>query len=93
MKKIVMFYGQECPHCHIMMHAVEDLNKDEEIEIEKCEVWHNEENAERMRSYKEIIGQACGGDLGVPAFLDEDEKRAICGEMPHEKLKQWINEK
>ncbi len=92
MKKIIMFYGQECPHCHAMTGPVDELNKENDIEIEKREVWHNEENAEKMRAHQDIIANACGGDLGVPAFFDEDKKRAICGEMPTEKLKQWINE-
>lgn len=86
-----MFHGQECPHCRVMQPIVDRLIS-EEYNIEKLEVWHNENNANKMRSFAEIITAACGGDLAVPTFLDEENKKAICGEMSYEDLKKWINQ-
>jgi len=91
MKKIIMFHGQECPHCRVM-HPIVDQLIAEGYDIVKLEVWHNEDNASKMRSYAKIIAAASGGDLSVPTFLDEEEGRAICGEMSYQELKQWINE-
>jgi thiol-disulfide isomerase/thioredoxin len=91
MKKIIMFHGQECPHCRVM-HPIVDQLISEGFNIEKLEVWHNENNANKMRGFSEIITEASGGDLAVPTFLDEENKRAICGEMSYEDLKKWINQ-
>jgi len=85
-----MFYGQECPHCRVM-HPIVDRIIEEGCDIEKREVWHDENNANKMREFSEIITNACGGDLAVPTFLDEELKRATCGEMSYEDLKKWIS--
>lgn len=92
MKKIIMFHGKECHHCHTMGHIADKLIE-EGINIEKLEVWHNENNAETMRKFSAIITEACGGDLGVPAFVDEEGNRALCGECTDAQLKEWINKK
>ena len=85
-----MFHGRECPHCHIMQHIVDKLIE-EGANIEKLEVWHDENNAKEMRKFSEVIMPVCGGDLGVPAFLDKEGNRAICGELSYIELKEWIN--
>jgi len=90
MRKIIMFHGRECPHCQRMHPIVDKLIK-EGFKIEKLEVWHDENNAHKMREHAEIITQACGGDLGVPCFLDIEGKRAVCGELSYPDLKKWIN--
>jgi len=85
-----MFHGRECPHCHVMMPIVDELTENEGIEVEKLEVWHNEKNADKMRSLRSIIAPACGDGLGTPAFVDIKNKRAICGECSYEELKEWM---
>ncbi len=87
-----MFHGRECPHCHAM-HPIVNKLIGEGASIEKLEIWHDEGNADEMRKFSEIITKACGGDLGVPTFLDKEGNRAICGELSYIALKQWINEK
>ena len=93
MKKIIMFHGRDCPHCHAMMPIVDRISKEGEFQFEKLEVWHDEKNAQKMRSFSKIIGNSCGGDLGVPAFVDEENKRAFCGENSYEELKKWLKKK
>lgn len=93
MKKIIMFYGQECPHCHVMMPLVTKLEEEEDVSVTQLEVWHDEKNADKMRKHKKIISTACGGVFGVPAFLDEVGNRALCGEVDYEVLKKWALEK
>lgn len=87
-----MFHGEECPHCQAMHPIVDKLIK-EGINIEKFEVWHNENNADDMRKFSEVIIKACGGDLGVPVFLDKENDKVICGEISYIELKKWINKR
>jgi thiol-disulfide isomerase/thioredoxin len=87
--QFVMFHGRECPHCRKMMPLVEKLEKDTGLAFDKKEVWHSEENANLMRSLKEIIYAKCGGDLKVPTFYNSETKDVVCGEMAYEALKAW----
>lgn len=89
MRKITLFYGKECPHCHIMLPLAEQLSKEEKVKIIKLEVWHNKKNADKMRKFQKIITAACSGALGVPVFLDELKNTAFCGESSYAKLKKW----
>lgn len=84
-----MFYGRECPHCRRMMPYVERLENEAGVVVEKLEVWHNEKNAELMRSFREIINRSCGVVLGTPSFVNTGTSEALCGEVKYEKLKEW----
>ena len=88
---VIMFHGASCPHCHHMMPIVDRLIK-EGFKIEKKEVWNNEDNAEEMRSLRDIITPSCGDGLGVPAFVDKERRKATCGECSYEELKEWLEE-
>jgi len=75
------------------MPMVEKYQQESNVKIEHLEVWHNEENAKLMRSHGDKISEACGGELGVPAFYNEKTGKALCGaRIPLEKLKQWAEE-
>jgi len=91
MKNLIMFWARECPHCKHMMPLVNQLGKEENIVFEKLEIWHNEENADLMRSYRDIIAPKCGGQLRTPTFLNTDTKDALCGEVEYETLKEWAS--
>lgn len=84
-----MFHGKECPHCQVMMPLVDKLEKEEGIALNKKEVWHNEKNADLMRSYRDIIAPKCGGQLRTPTFMNTDNNDIICGEVTYKKLKDW----
>lgn len=86
---LMMFYGRECPHCHAMMPLVERLEREEGLSFEKLEVWHDEENAKRIRALADVIKPACGGELGVPAFYDQRRGAALCGKQPYNVLREW----
>lgn len=86
---LLMFYGRECPHCKKMLPLVEKLEQDTPVRFDKREVWHDEKNADLMRSYLEIIAPKCGHQLRVPTFLNTETKDAMCGEVDLEKLKDW----
>ena len=89
MSKLVMFYGKECPHCKKMMPLVDRLKNETNVAIDRLEIWHNEKNADLMRSYRDVIKAKCGGQLRTPTFLDTETKDAFCGEVEYETLKSW----
>jgi thiol-disulfide isomerase/thioredoxin len=93
MNKLIMFYARECPHCKAMMPLVEKLETKEKIFFEKLEVWHNEKNADLMRSYRPVIAPKCGGQLRTPTFFNPETSDVLCGEVPYEKLKEWAMKK
>lgn len=84
-----MFHGKECPHCKNMMPFVDKLEKEEGIKLERLEVWHDEKNADLMRSYRDIIAPKCGGQLRTPTFFNTETNDVLCGEVEYEKLKEW----
>ena len=88
-KQIIMFWGKECPHCHAMMPLVERLEKEEGVKFEKLEVWHDEENAKKMRDLASLIRPACGGELGTPSFYNPKNGSVLCQEQTYEALKEW----
>ena len=85
----IMFWARECPHCKKMMPLVDKLEKETGIKLEKLEIWHNEKNADLMRSYRSVIAPKCGGQLRTPTFFNTETEDVICGEVEYEKLKEW----
>ncbi len=84
-----MFWARDCPHCRHMMPLIDRLVEEEGVEIEKLEIWHNEGNADLMRSFKDVIAPKCGGQLRTPTFFDTETNDVICGEVEYEALKEW----
>jgi len=89
MKKLIMFYARECPHCKHMMPYVDKLEKETSVVLERLEVWHNEKNADLMRSYRSVIAPKCDGQLRTPTFLNTETNDILCGEVEYERLKEW----
>jgi len=85
-----MFWARDCPHCRHMMPLIDRLVEEEGVEIEKLEIWHNEENADLMRSFKDVIAPKCGGQLRTPTFFDSETNDVICGEVEYDALKEWV---
>jgi thiol-disulfide isomerase/thioredoxin len=80
---LLEFFGTECPHCVRMAALVERLEKEENVTVEKYEVWHNEENARRLET---VDKGNCGG---VPYFHNTTTGKFLCGETDYETLKAW----
>jgi len=79
---LIEFYGDGCSHCQEMKPKVEKLEEKEGVEVEKLEVWDNEENKEK---YFEMDGDSkCGG---VPYFYntETEESSAEAQTMKHSK--------
>ncbi len=92
MARMLMFHARECPHCRRMMPLVDRLEKEEGIVFEKLEVWHDEKNADLMRSYRDILAPKCGGQLRTPTFFKPDTNDVLCGEVEYDRLKDWAAE-
>lgn len=80
---LLEFYGETCSHCITMKPVVERFEKEEGITVEKYEVWNNEENATKFRSYDKGL---CGG---VPFFFNTESGAHICGEASYDDFKKW----
>jgi thiol-disulfide isomerase/thioredoxin len=89
MSKLIMFHARECPHCRAMMPLVDKLENEEKVKFEKLEVWHDEKNADLMRSYRPVIAPKCGGQLRTPTFFNPETSDVLCGEIPYDRLKDW----
>ena len=83
MSHLLEFYGTECPHCITMRELVLRLEKEENIKVDSFEVWHNEENANKLEALDKDM---CGG---VPFFYNTQTKKFVCGDAPYEILKAW----
>ena len=86
-KKLLMFYGTECVHCHAMLPDVEKLEKELKVNVEKKEVWHNIKNLNDMRKVDKGVCTA------VPYFFNEKTGNGICGAVPYAILKKWAKGK
>ena len=82
-KRLLFFFGTECPHCHEMEPLMDKLEKDIKVKFTRLEVWHNSKNAALL---KEKDQGYCGG---VPFFYNEASDKWICGAVPYAKLKAW----
>lgn len=82
----LFFYGKECPHCEHMEKLVRDLEKEKHIQVERLEVWHNDENMKKFTQCDK--DDECGG---VPFFVNTDTGATICGETSYEELRTWAN--
>jgi len=91
-KKIIEFYGAECPYCVEIESALERLEQEDNVEITGLEVWHNEENKRRMARLRRLYDQECRGNFIVPSFYDEETDRLICNPGTYENLKAWLFE-
>ncbi|MFA7319036.1 MAG: hypothetical protein WC022_00330 [Parcubacteria group bacterium] len=62
---MILFYGEQCPHCQDVEKYIADHQLDKKVSFSKLEVWSNKANANMMAQK----AQACGiktDSLGVP---------------------------
>jgi thiol-disulfide isomerase/thioredoxin len=80
---LIEFYGTECTHCRSMEPLIARFGAEEGVEIQRLEVWHNQENANLFRQYDQ---GRCGG---VPFFYNTKTGKWLCGSVNYEKLRDW----
>jgi hypothetical protein len=67
-----------------MMPLINELENETGVRVDRLEIWHNEENAQKMQEY-DRDGE-CGG---VPFFINTQTGQTICGEATYDELKRW----
>ena len=93
MKRIVMFYGRECPYSQAVMPMIDKLKEEGIAIIDKREVWHDEQNEALREDYADILERDCERKTIVPSFVDPMEKRALCNPKDYVELNTWILKK
>jgi hypothetical protein len=83
---LLFFYGLECPHCLHMEKLVNKLMK-EGYQVEKVEIWHNEDNNKLLEKL-DCEDEPCGG---VPFFLNQKSKKTLCGEVTMKEIQEWAD--
>lgn len=76
-----MFYSDNCDPCVVMDPLVSELEKSEDVKVERFEVWYNQEN-------KKLLGEYAGFAT-IPFFYNEKTGQKISGETDYETLKTW----
>ncbi len=68
---LILFHGEECPHCQAERAFLENLKKEmPDLEIIEYEVWHNDENRKLFLETAEKLGIK---RLGVPLTIIGEE--------------------
>jgi len=73
--RIVLFYGDGCPHCAIVEKYIEENKIKDKISFAQKEVYHNQNNAKELEAKAKICGLPTNS-IGVP-FLWDGEKCLI----------------
>jgi len=77
LSEIILFYGDECPHCALL----EEWLKENQINIKKLEVYHNQENVDLLVKKAEIC-KLSTDSIGVPFLWTGSD--CISGDEPIE---------
>ena len=90
---IIFYYGQECPHCHVVLKYIADNKIDEKIKIDSKEVYHNDTNKKELTDLTRICPEIIdtSGSIGVPIAFIVKENKCIGGDSPIiEKLQKML---
>lgn len=78
-QQYVLFYGETCPHCHVVMDWMDETGIDSRLDITRKEVYNNQQFSEQMK----LAAQNCGIDrIGVPFLYDASQKECVVGSTP-----------
>jgi|GEM_PF-1502548 glutaredoxin len=66
--KLVIYYGEQCPHCRIVENYIEDEGIGKDFDIEMKEVSQNEDNKSELIKRAEYCN--IKGPIGVPFLWD-----------------------
>ena len=60
---LYLFYGQECPHCEEEREWLEEIKNEykDYLNVYEFEVWHNDDNKQKMETVKELLGESKSG--------------------------------
>jgi len=67
---IILFYGEDCPHCKLVDEFVKENKVKEKIIFSELEVYYNKENAKLLVSAAQKCGEDISQGIGVPFLYD-----------------------
>lgn len=76
---IVLFYGEECPHCKDVEEFIANNKIEDKVKISRMEVWHNKNNQAALTGVVQKCG-ITGSSIGVP-FLYDGNGKCYVGEI------------
>lgn len=68
-----------------MEKHLDKLEKEDGVRVQRLEIWHNEDN-NKMLEKLDCEDEPCGG---VPFFLNQKNKKTLCGEVTYKEVKEW----
>jgi hypothetical protein len=74
MKKILMFYWQNCPNARLMQPALKGLKKSGRYDFEMHES-NSAAGAKALDQYKDLILKETGKESASPLFVDPSAKK------------------
>jgi glutaredoxin len=77
--KMVLYYGNTCPHCKIVEEYIENNNFSEKIE--QKEIFANEANRNEMTKTIKSCGLDTNGNLYVPMLWDIETGKCYGGQV------------
>ncbi len=66
--KMILFYGNTCPHCKIVEQYISDNNVRAHFKFQQLEVFDNQQNALLLGRYAHKCGIDSAQGVGVPFF-------------------------
>lgn len=81
---IIFYYGDECPHCHVVLDHISNNKIDEKIKINSKEVYHNNLNKKELSDLTRICPEIIdtNGSIGVPIAFIVKENKCVGGDTP-----------
>ncbi len=76
---IVLFYGQECPHCKVVDDYITQNKVEEKVDFTRMEVWHDQANANLLGKIALETCKMQKDEVGVP-FLYDGSSKCLVGE-------------
>ncbi len=76
---ILLFYGQECPHCKEVEKFIEENQLTSKLKFDQLEVFHNQENGKILSEIAKKCQIENEDEVGVPFLYDSRENRCYIG--------------
>lgn len=74
---ITYYYGQTCPYCQNLNRYLESVDGYSKLNIDKREVWHNKENAQKMSEDIKRLGLENNANIWVPFLVVNENGKEI----------------
>ena len=68
--KMILFYGDTCPHCKVVEEFIVANKIEEKIAFKKLEVYNNQNNAQLLTQTAKKCGFDTAQGVGVPFFYN-----------------------